>query len=142
MSEFQLKGLFYNCDEKNFLGHKRKKQIFLWPFINILLTRKKNFHGNVIILIDSGNNHNFIYDFISQEINFHICVVNDFQIMIANGSSMKCGGHCENVFLQIGAYHLKSHMFSINMGGCDIVVSVEWLCIVEPILIDFKELTM
>jgi hypothetical protein len=42
--------------------------------------------------------------------------------MIANGGSMKCGGRCENVHPQIGDYHLKFHMFSINMGGCDIVL--------------------
>jgi len=41
--------------------------------------------------------------------------------MISNGRSMKCGGHCENVHLQIGQYHMKYHMFSINMGSCDIV---------------------
>ena len=62
--------------------------------------------------------------------------------MIANGGSMKCGGHCENVRLQIGDYNLKSHMFSIDMGGCDIVLGAEWLKTLGPILMDFKELTM
>jgi hypothetical protein len=55
---------------------------------------------------------------------------------------MKCGGHCENVRLQIGDYHLKSHMFSIDMGGCEIVLCVEWIRTLGPILMDFKELTM
>jgi hypothetical protein len=50
--------------------------------------------------------------------------------MIANGGSMKCGGCCENVCLQIGHYNLKSHMFSIDMGGCDIVLGVEWFSLV------------
>jgi hypothetical protein len=40
---------------------------------------------------------------------------------------MTCGGHCENVRLQIGDYHLKSHMFSIDMGGCDILLGADWL---------------
>jgi hypothetical protein len=62
--------------------------------------------------------------------------------MIANGGSMKCGGRCENVWLQIGQYHLKYHMFSIDMGGCDIVLGVEWLHTLGPILMDFKDLTM
>jgi hypothetical protein len=62
--------------------------------------------------------------------------------MIANGGSMKCGGCCENVCLQIGDYHLKSHMFAIDMGSCDIVLGVEWLRTLGPILMDFKELTM
>jgi hypothetical protein len=62
--------------------------------------------------------------------------------MIANGGSMKCGGRCENVHLQIGDYHLKSHMFPIGMGGFDIVLGVEWIRTLGPILMDFKELTM
>jgi hypothetical protein len=96
----------------------------------------------VIILIDSGNTHNFIHRCISQETHCYIHAVNNFQIMIANGGSMKCGGRCENVCLQIGQYNLKSHMFSIDMGGCDIVLGVEWLRTLGPILMDFKELTM
>jgi hypothetical protein len=99
-------------------------------------------HQKVIILIDSGSTHNFIHHHISQETNCYIHVVNNFQIMISNGGSMKCGGHCENVCLQIGQYNLKSHMFSIDMGGCDIVLGVEWLHTLGPILMDFKELTM
>ena len=51
---------------------------------------------------------------------------------------MKCGGRRENVCLQIGQYNMKSHMFSIDMGGCDIVLSVEWLCTLRPILMDFN----
>jgi hypothetical protein len=68
--------------------------------------------------------------------------INNFQIMITNGGSMKCGGCCENVCLQIGDYHLKSHMFAIDMGGCDIVLGADWLRTLGPILMDFKELTM
>jgi hypothetical protein len=37
---------------------------------------------------------------------------------------------------------MKYNMFSIDMGGCDIVLGVEWLRNLGPILMDFKELTM
>ena len=33
-------------------------------------------------------------------------------------------------------------MFSIDMGGCDIVLCVEWLRTLGPILIHFKDSTM
>jgi hypothetical protein len=79
-------------------------------------------HRKVIILVDSVSTHNFIHRRIAQESNCYICAVNNYQIMIANGGSMKCGGRCENVCLQIGEYHLKTHMFVIDMGGCDIVL--------------------
>ena len=46
------------------------------------------------------------------------------------------------MFLQISDYHLKSHIFAINMGGCDIVLGEDWLRTLGPILMDFKELTM
>jgi hypothetical protein len=62
--------------------------------------------------------------------------------MIANGGSMKCGGHYENEHLQIGDYHLKSHMFAIDMGGCDIVLGADCLRTLGPILMNFKALTM
>jgi hypothetical protein len=52
-------------------------------------------HRKVIILVDSGSTHNFIHHHIAQETHCYIHAVNNFQIMIANGSSMKCGGRCE-----------------------------------------------
>jgi hypothetical protein len=79
-------------------------------------------HRKVIILVDSGSTHNFIHCRIAQETNYYIHAVNNFQIMISNGGSMKCGGRCENVCLQIGQYHMKSHMFSIDMGDCEIML--------------------
>jgi hypothetical protein len=99
-------------------------------------------HQKVIILVDSGSTHNFVHYHIAQETHCYIHAVNNFQIMIGNGGSMKCGGHCENVCLQIGNYHLKSHMFAIDMGGCDIMLGVDWIRNLDPILMDFQELTM
>jgi len=55
---------------------------------------------------------------------------------------MKCGGRCENVKLQMGDYHLKTHMFSISMGVCDIILGVEWLCTFGLITMDYQKLCM
>jgi hypothetical protein len=99
-------------------------------------------HRKVIILVDSGSTHNFIHRRIAQETHCYIHAINNFQIMIANGGSMKCGGRCENVRLQISDCHLKSHMFAIDMGDCDIVLGADWLRTLGPILMDFKDLTM
>jgi hypothetical protein len=41
-------------------------------------------------------------------------------------------GHCENVHLQIGHYNLKYHMFSMDMGGCDIVLDVNGYALLAP----------
>jgi hypothetical protein len=62
--------------------------------------------------------------------------------MIVNGESMNYGGHCENECLQIDRYHMEYHIFSIDMGGCNIVLGEKWLRTLVPILMDFKELKM
>jgi hypothetical protein len=62
--------------------------------------------------------------------------------MIVNGFMLKCGGQSENVKLQIGEYYLKTHMFTIDMGGYDVVVGVEWLDTLGPITLDFKDFYM
>jgi hypothetical protein len=49
-------------------------------------------------------------------------------------------GRHENVWLQMDDYSLKTRMFSIEMGGCDIVFCFEWLKILGSITIDFHEL--
>jgi len=148
MVEHQLKGPFYNCDEKYFPEHKCKGQkkfmaiskvfpdkeaeisfveelpqeydsnppsnppkfellislhsltSFFAPQTLKLIDYIKN--RKPIILIEIGSTHNCIHHFISQEINCYIYAVNNFQIMISNSGSMKCGGNCENVCLQTG----------------------------------------
>lgn len=53
---------------------------------------------------------------------------------------MKFGSHCENAKFQMGDYQFKTHMFSIDMGGCDIVLRGEWLRTLRAITMIFKEL--
>jgi hypothetical protein len=52
---------------------------------------------------------------------------------------MKCRVICENIKLQMGHYQLKTHIFSIDMGGCDIVLGVEWLCTLGLVTIGFPK---
>jgi len=91
----------------------------------------------VIVLIDINNTHNFTHHHIAQARHCYIYGVNNFQIMIVNGVPMKYGNECENVKLQMGDYSLKTRMFAIGMGGCDIVLGVEWLRTLGPMTMDF-----
>jgi hypothetical protein len=93
-----------------------------------------------VVLIDSGSTHNFVHCTPDDEIHCFVYHVSNFQILIADGGIMKCGGHCENVKLQMGDYHLKTHMFPISMGGCDIVLGMEWLHTLGPITLDYQKL--
>eukprot|EP00253_Pinus_taeda_P022340 PITA_22340 len=99
-------------------------------------------HCPVVVLIDSGSTHNFIHQKVAKAVHCFVRAVSNFQVQIANGGTTKCEGRCENVKLQMGDYQLNTHMFSIHMGGCDIVLSAEWLRTLGPITMDFQELYM
>eukprot|EP00253_Pinus_taeda_P036388 PITA_36388 len=99
-------------------------------------------HRPVVVLIDSGSTHNFIHKKFAEAVHCFVQEVSSFQVQIADGGIMKCEGRCENVKLQMWDYQLKTHMFAIHMGGCDIVLRAEWLHTLGPIAMDFQELYM
>jgi hypothetical protein len=49
-------------------------------------------HHKVILMIVSGNTHNFIHRRVAQETHCYIHPISNFQIMIAIGGIMKFGG--------------------------------------------------
>ena len=75
-----------------------------------------------MVLIDSGNTHNFINQCKGQEIHCFVDQMNNFQVLISNGGLMKCEGRNKNVKLR--DYYLKTHMFVVDIGGCDIVLEM------------------
>jgi len=64
-------------------------------------------------------------------------VVPNIQVLITDGGTMKFEGYCENIKLQMRDYHSKTEMFSIEMGGCNIVLGVEWWHKCFPITMEF-----
>ena len=97
-------------------------------------------HRPVVVFIDSRSTHNFVHKHVAEETHCFIMDISNFQVLIADEGTMKCEGHCENIKLQMGDYHLKAHMFANEMGGCEIVLGAEWLRTLGPITMDFQEL--
>ena len=96
----------------------------------------------VIVLIDSGSTHNFIHSKIAKDLNCFIYPAPEFQVMVANGSTIKCSGKCHNIKLSMGEYVLTSPMIAIPMGGADVVLGVQWLQSLGTIAFNFHELFM
>ena len=57
-----------------------------------------------------------------EETHCYVHHIPNLQIIIENGGIVKCGGWCENMKLQMGDHHHKTHIFSIEMGGCNVVL--------------------
>eukprot|EP00253_Pinus_taeda_P018449 PITA_18449 len=96
----------------------------------------------VIVLIDSGNTHNFIHCKVAKELNCFLYPAPECQVMVANGATINCSGKCHNIKLSMGEYVLTSPMLSIPMGGVDVVLGVQWLQSLGTIAFNFQELFM
>ena len=77
-----------------------------------------------------------------EETHCYVYAIHNLQIMISNGGMMKCGGKYENVKLQMGNYRLISHLFDIEIDGCDVVLGTKCLCTSSHVTMDFRELYM
>ena len=96
----------------------------------------------VIVLIDSGSTHNFIYSKIAKDLNCFVYPTLEFQAMVVDGKTINFIGKCHNINLSIGEYVLKSPMISIPMGGANVVLGVQWLQYLWTIAFNFQALLM
>ena len=60
--------------------------------------------------------------------------------MVANGGTIIFSRKFHNINLTMGEYVLNSPMFSIPMGGVDVVLGVQWLKSLGMIVFNFQEL--
>eukprot|EP00253_Pinus_taeda_P020872 PITA_20872 len=146
MAKRRKQGLCYYCDEKYSPRHKCKEQ----KFFQIDATdhssseeahhlrnqrRKKRTTSKIMYLKNQLSRYMLWKGFLLPKLS-------KSKVQIVDGATMKCEVRCENVKLQMGDYQLKTHMFTIHMGGCNIVLGAKWLCTLGPIIMDFQELYM
>jgi hypothetical protein len=96
----------------------------------------------VTMLIDSGSTHNFINYKLAKDLNCFVFPAPEFQVMIADGGTINCSGKCHSIKLNMGEYLLDSPMISIQMGGVDVVLGVQWLQSLGTMALNFQDLFM
>lgn len=79
------------------------------------------------MLIDSGSTHNLINYKLVKLLNYFIFLALEFQVMIVDEGTINCLGKFHNIKLNMGEYLLDGLMISIQVGGVDVVLGVQWL---------------
>jgi len=59
--------------------------------------------------------------------------------MVASGGTINCFGKCHNIRLSMGEYVLNSPILSIQMGGADVVLGVQWIQTLGTIAFNFQK---
>lgn len=79
---------------------------------------------NVTVLIDTGSTHNFIDIKVARKLNLFVYPVLDMKVMVADGKKIEKVGKCHKVKLQIQDFKLESELYTLPLGGVDIVLGV------------------
>ncbi|XP_026459273.1 uncharacterized protein LOC113359927 [Papaver somniferum] len=96
----------------------------------------------VTIFIDSGSTHNFVDSATPKRMGIKIIKDETFEVLVANGARMTCEGRCLDLDYKLNKYGFKGTFHVLPLGGCDVVLGVQWLETLGPITWDFKHLTM
>jgi hypothetical protein len=94
------------------------------------------------VLIDYGNTHNFINYKLEKYLNCFLFQAPKFQVMIADGGTVNFSGNFHSSKLNMGEYLLDSPMISIQMGGVDVVLGVQWLQSLGTMTLNFQDIFM
>jgi hypothetical protein len=96
----------------------------------------------VSILVDSGSTHNFLDPAFLHKVQLPLTSTPLLRVKIADGTSVQSLGKLSPVTLKVQGYSISTTFHLIALGGCDMVLGVEWLSTLGPILWDFSLMTM
>jgi hypothetical protein len=96
----------------------------------------------VVILIDTGSTHSFVDPNVAKRAKLSADKKGQLTVMVVDGATLTCQGHCSvvSIFLQGCTFAATLHL--LPLGGCDVVLGVDWLRFLGPVLWDFGSLTM
>ncbi|WVZ83728.1 hypothetical protein U9M48_030848 [Paspalum notatum var. saurae] len=97
---------------------------------------------DLVTLLDTGSNHNFINTTVAVEVTLPFSTCRDLLVTVANGDRVPCPGRADNVPLEVASEPFSTSFYTIPLGGFDVVLGIAFLCTLGPILWDFDQLCL
>ena len=91
----------------------------------------------IVILVDSGSTHNFLDLSVVKRTKISRNFLQIIKVTVANGEEILSEGKCTYVCLILQGNTFCSEFFVLTLGGCDVVLGVQWLRTLGPIVWDF-----
>lgn len=96
----------------------------------------------VSILIDGGSTHNFLDPKTAQRFRCTLEPTPPTIVSIANGSQLASDQQCTYFKRKMGDFYFKDTVRLLPLGGCDMVLEVQWLKKLGPTTFDYENLTI
>lgn len=98
-------------------------------------------HQKVLILIDTGSTHSFIDPYVARNAKL-LREDSHLTVQVANGAILPCLGYCKTVSFLLQNFTFEANLYVLTLGGCDLVLGVDWLRGLGSVLWNFAELTL
>lgn len=148
-SEYEVEELTQEVLVNGDCGHKDEEtpEISLHAIAGALSPRTMRLSGlahgcSVVILVDTGSTHNFLDPLIAKKAGLKIGNDQLIEVRVANGDRMSSEGMEEGLDLKVQGNQFVTDFFLLPLGGCDVVLGMQWLRTLGPVLWDFNSLTM
>ncbi|KAA8515066.1 hypothetical protein F0562_018147 [Nyssa sinensis] len=96
---------------------------------------------SVIVLIDIDSTHSFIDVNVARRAKLPV-KEGHLAVQVANGDTLPCFGYCKAVLLKMQSCNILANLFLLTLGGCDVVLRVDWLRSLGTIQWNFVDLSM
>lgn len=96
----------------------------------------------ITILIDSGSTHNFLDPAVAKRSGQQPQATSPLAVVVVDGTRLFSSAVISNFTWQMQGTEFHSEVRLLPLGGCDMVLRVQWLTTLGPVLWDFKELRM
>jgi len=92
------------------------------------------------VLIDSGSTHSFLDETIANCLQCDLQETPPLSILIADGTRMV--SHCRCVCFKwlMSGQEFSANLQILKLGGCHVVLGVDWMKSVSPLVFDFNTL--
>lgn len=95
-----------------------------------------------MILLDSGNTHNFLDSTVAKRAKLPICVEEKLRVRVANGDKLINEGMGNEIKVMIHGNYFTLDLFVLELVRCDMVLGVRWLQSLVIVPWNFNKLTV
>ncbi|KAK8942858.1 hypothetical protein KSP39_PZI008722 [Platanthera zijinensis] len=96
----------------------------------------------ISVLIDSGSTHNFLDSTAAARLQCPLTPISSFQVAVADGQTIASAHKVRDFHWRMQGVTFTSDMLILPLGGCEVVLGIQWLVTLGVIQWDFSNLKM